>query len=64
MPVGYISSAGYAHHVGKSMAMGYIETSSVVPGTLLDAEMLGEFFTAEMQGLLFMILMAFEYADE
>jgi dimethylglycine dehydrogenase len=24
--VGYISSGGYAHHVGRSMAMGYVES--------------------------------------
>ncbi|MDB4222631.1 FAD-dependent oxidoreductase [Granulosicoccus sp.] len=48
--VGYISSGGYAHHVGKSMAMGYVESCYAVPGTLLDVEILGEFFTAEVQG--------------
>ncbi len=48
--VGYISSGGYAHHVGKSMAMGYVDTASATPGTRLEVEILGEFRSAEVQG--------------
>ena len=48
--VGYISSGGYAHHVGKSMAMGYVDIASAAPGTQLEVEILGEFHAAEVQG--------------
>ena len=48
--VGYISSGGYAHHVGKSMAMGYVETAHAAPGSELEVEILGEFYTATVQG--------------
>ena len=48
--VGYISSGGYAHHVGRSMAMGYVKTEYAEPGTVLDVEILGEHYSAEVQG--------------
>ena len=48
--VGYISSGGYAHRVGRSMAMGYVATEYAAPGTMLDVEILGEMFNAEVQG--------------
>ncbi len=48
--VGYISSGGYAHHVGRSMAMGYVEAAMAVPGTQLEVEILGEMRIAEVQG--------------
>ena len=48
--VGYISSGGYAHHVGKSMAMGYVVVEHSDPGTKLEVEILGEFYPAEVQG--------------
>ncbi len=48
--VGYISSGGYAHHVGKSMAMGYVASQYAGPGTLVDVEILGERYPAEVQG--------------
>jgi dimethylglycine dehydrogenase len=48
--VGYISSGGYAHHVGKSMAMGYVEIGQATPGTVLDVEILGEMYAAEVLG--------------
>ena len=47
--VGYISSGGYAHHVGKSMAMGYVATEHATPGEQLDVEILGETYTATVQ---------------
>ena len=47
---GYISSGGYAHHVGKSMAMGYVESAYAAPGTKLEVEILGELRSAEVQG--------------
>jgi len=48
--VGYVSSGGYAHRVGKSMAMGYVSTDCAEPGTRLQVEILGEFHDAEIQG--------------
>ena len=48
--IGYISSGGYAHHVGKSMAMGYVETAYAEAGTVVDVEILGEMYPAEVQG--------------
>ena len=48
--VGYITSGGYAHHVGKSMAMAYVSTPNAAAGTALQVEILGEFYDAEVQG--------------
>ena len=48
--VGYISSGGFAHHAGKSMAMGYVAAAHAAPGTALDVEILGETYRAEVQG--------------
>ena len=48
--VGYISSGGYAHHVGQSMAMGFVDSACAAPGTKLDVEILGELYTAVVQG--------------
>ncbi|QGY00059.1 FAD-dependent oxidoreductase [Roseovarius faecimaris] len=48
--VGYVSSGGYAHRVGKSMAMGYVATEKAAPGTVLQVEILGEMYDAEVQG--------------
>ncbi|WP_299475897.1 FAD-dependent oxidoreductase [uncultured Roseibium sp.] len=48
--VGYVSSGGYAHHVNRSMAMGYVATEHSTPGTALKVEILGEFFDAEVLG--------------
>ena len=47
--VGYISSGGYAHHVGKSMAMGYVSSEHAVAGSQLDVEILGEMYKADVQ---------------
>jgi len=46
--VGYISSGGYAHHVGRSMAMGYVDTEFATAGSTVDVEILGERYTAEI----------------
>ncbi len=48
--VGYVSSGGYAHRVGKSMAMGYVSTDKAAAGSRLQVEILGEFYDAEVQG--------------
>ena len=48
--IGYISSGGYAHHVGRSMAMGYVATAHTEPGTQVEVEILGTLYTAKVQG--------------
>ena len=48
--VGYVSSGGYAHRVGKSMAMGYVAAAQAEAGTRLQVEILGEFHDAEVLG--------------
>jgi len=48
--VGYVSSGGYAHRVKKSVAMGYVITSTSNPGTKLQVEILGKMYSAEVQG--------------
>lgn len=46
--VGYVSSGGFAHHVGKSMALGYVPTELAAHGTALTVEINGEFYDAEV----------------
>lgn len=48
--VGYVSSGGYAHHVKKSMAMGYVGAEHAGAGTKLQVEILGQMYDAEIQG--------------
>ena len=48
--IGYVSSGGYAHHVGKSMAMGYVASEHAAAGTAVEVEILGEMYPAEVQG--------------
>ena len=48
--VGYVSSGGYAHHVGRSMAMGYVDAEHATAGTKLQVEILGQFYHAEVLG--------------
>lgn len=48
--VGYISLGGYARHVGRSMAMGYVESALAAPDTRVEVEILGEMRAAEVQG--------------
>ena len=48
--VGYVSSGGYAHRVGQSMAMGYVATEHANPGNKVTVEILGEFYEAEVLG--------------
>ncbi|MFI4988763.1 MAG: aminomethyltransferase family protein, partial [Alphaproteobacteria bacterium] len=40
--VGIVTSGGYGHCVGRSIAMAYVEPASAVPGTTLEVEILGE----------------------
>ncbi|MSO92459.1 MAG: FAD-dependent oxidoreductase [Rhodospirillales bacterium] len=39
--VGYVTSAGYAHYVGKSVALGYVPTPLIRPGSAFEVEILG-----------------------
>jgi len=48
--IGYVSSGGYAHHVGESMAMGYVGAEHAEPGMQLQVEILGRLFSAKIQG--------------
>lgn len=48
--VGYISSGGYAHHVGRSMALGYVPAELATHGTALTVEINGTMFEAEVTG--------------
>ena len=48
--IGYITSGGYAHHVGQSMAMAYVETEHSAPGSRLEVEILGDMYPIEVQG--------------
>lgn len=48
--VGYVSSGGYAHHVGKSVALGYVPTDLAMPGTSVGIEIMGEVYPAEILG--------------
>ncbi len=44
--VGYVSSGGYAHNVGKSMALGYVPAALAVDGMTFDVEINGELYPA------------------
>ena len=46
--VGYVSSGGYAHHVKKSMAMGYVPPELAADGSTLEVEINGEFYPAQV----------------
>ena len=48
--VGYVSSGGYAHHVKKSMAMGYVNADMASPGQVLQVEIMGVMYDAEVLG--------------
>ena len=48
--VGYVSSGGYAHRSGTSMAMGYVSSENAQPGTSLQVEILGEMYDAVVLG--------------
>ena len=46
--VGYVSSGGYAHHVGRSMAAAYVPAALSSAGTKLEVEMNGNLYPAEI----------------
>ncbi len=39
--VGFVTSGGYGHHVGRSLALAYVEREFAQPGTLLEAYVVG-----------------------
>jgi len=47
--VGYVSSGGYAHALGKSMAFAYVPTELASAGTKVDVEINGTRYAAEVQ---------------
>jgi len=47
--VGYVTSGGYAHYVGKSVAMGYVPTECQQSDAPFEIEILGEMRAATMQ---------------
>ena len=48
--VGYVSSGGYAHHAGTSMAMGYVSSDCATAGAELEVEILGQLYKAKVLG--------------
>jgi dimethylglycine dehydrogenase len=46
--VGYITSGGYAHHIKKSMALGYVPVELSKHNTTLDVEINGKFYLAHV----------------
>ncbi|MDY0885497.1 FAD-dependent oxidoreductase [Dongia soli] len=47
--VGYVSSGGYAHATGKSVAFGYVPVDLATGGTKVEVEINGERYPAEIQ---------------
>jgi dimethylglycine dehydrogenase len=46
--VGYVSSGGYGHRTGQSLAMGYVNAAHAAPGSELEVEILGEMYKARV----------------
>ncbi len=46
--VGYVTSGGYAHWVGRSVALGYVPPALAVDGTRFEVEISGEFRPATL----------------
>ena len=46
--VGYVTSGGYAHHVKKSIALGYVPTSLSGDKTRLNIEINGKLYPAHV----------------
>ena len=44
--IGYITSGGYAHHIKKSMALGYVPVELSKHETILDVEINGKLYKA------------------
>ncbi len=48
--VGHVTSGGYAHHVGRSMAMGYLPVGLAKDGMALEIEINGVAYPARVVG--------------
>ncbi|MCA1334490.1 GcvT family protein [Pseudooceanicola marinus] len=48
--VGYCTSGGYSHHLGRSIALGFLPTAQAVPGTEVEIEILGKMCRATAIG--------------
>ena len=46
--VGYVTSGGFAHHLQKSMALGYVPVALAADGTELEVEINGEMYPAKI----------------
>ena len=46
--VGYVTSGGFAHHFGKSMALGYVPSEYAGDGTGFEVEILGKRYPAKV----------------
>ncbi len=46
--VGYVTSGGFAHHVQKSVALGYVPTVLAKDGEAFEIELLGEMKPAKI----------------
>ncbi len=46
--VGYVTSGGFAHYVGKSIALGYVPHEMSADGTTLEVEINGVFYPAQV----------------
>jgi len=46
--VGLVTSGGYGHTVGRSIAMAYLDAATAAPGTALEVEILGEHRPAQV----------------
>ena len=46
--VGYVTSGGYAHHVQKSIAFGYLPIKTIKKDTKLEIEINGNFYLAHI----------------
>jgi dimethylglycine dehydrogenase len=48
--IGYVSSGGYAHHVNKSMAMGYVQSEYAIADEIVQVEIMGNMIEAQIIG--------------
>ena len=46
--IGYVTSGGYAHHVKKSMALGYLPSKLAKHNTAVDIEINGMLYSAKI----------------
>ncbi len=47
-PIGYVTSGGYGWRIGRSLAVGWIDTSSAIPGTRMQVQILEQMRGAEV----------------